>query len=112
MARTGVEGAALGLATIALLGLVYVSLPSAHVGRISLESSDSAAAREMMRRAIRAAGSQDNLGHAVADAEPMRVFAGSPMLCAEGETSCEHPCDAFYTITGQETNCTCKVSSG
>jgi hypothetical protein len=112
MARTGVEGVALGLATIALLGVVYVSLPSAHVDRVSLESRDNIAAREIMRRAIHAAGSQENLGNDVANVVPMRVFSGSPMmLCAEGETSCEHPCDAFYTISGEPTNCTCKVGT-
>ena len=39
----------------------------------------------------------------------MRVFQGR-MLCAEGETSCEHPCEAFYTITGETPpeDCKCK----
>ena len=31
----------------------------------------------------------------------MKVFAGH-MLCGEGETSCEHPCSAFHTITETE----------
>jgi hypothetical protein len=42
----------------------------------------------------------------------VRVFEGS-MLCAEGESSCVHPCDAFYTITGEEppADCKCKCTS-
>jgi len=41
----------------------------------------------------------------------MRVFKGR-MLCAEGETSCVHPCEAFYTITGEEPpeDCKCKCA--
>ena len=31
----------------------------------------------------------------------MKVFAGH-MLCGVGETSCEHPCSAFHTITETE----------
>lgn len=31
----------------------------------------------------------------------MKVFAGN-MLCGVGETSCEHPCEAFHTITETE----------
>jgi hypothetical protein len=104
------ERVSLGLAAILCLGVAYVSLPSSHVDRISLVSSDMAA-RETMRRAIQAAGSQSHLAHGVADVAPVRVFPGSSMLCAEGETSCEHPCDAFYTITGESTNCTCKVGT-
>jgi hypothetical protein len=42
----------------------------------------------------------------------MRVFEGR-MLCAEGETTCVHPCNAFYTITGEEPpeDCKCTCTS-
>ena len=42
----------------------------------------------------------------------MRVFKGR-MLCSEGESSCVHPCNAFYTITGEEPpeDCKCKCTS-
>ena len=42
----------------------------------------------------------------------LRVFEGR-MLCAAGETSCTHPCSAFYTITGEEppADCECKCTS-
>jgi len=45
-------------------------------------------------------------------ANGMRIFHGK-MLCAEGESSCVHPCDAFYTITGEEPpeDCKCKCTS-
>jgi hypothetical protein len=47
-----------------------------------------------------------------AAAPGMRVFKGR-MLCAEGESSCVHPCNAFYTITGEEPpeDCKCKCTS-
>lgn len=41
--------------------------------------------------------------------EPFRVFRGQE-LCAEGESYCEHPCDAFYTVTGKPTDCFCKCT--
>lgn len=42
----------------------------------------------------------------------MRVFEGR-MLCAEGEKTCVHPCEAFYTITGEEPpeDCKCTCTS-
>ena len=53
-------------------------------------------------------------GHVKEAAGPagLRVFEGR-MLCAAGETSCTHPCSAFYTITGEEppADCKCKCTS-
>lgn len=45
-------------------------------------------------------------------ANGMRVFEGR-MLCAEGEKTCVHPCNAFYTITGEEPpeDCKCTCTS-
>ncbi|KAJ1466451.1 hypothetical protein T484DRAFT_1922296 [Baffinella frigidus] len=40
----------------------------------------------------------------------MKVFAGN-MLCGVGETSCEHPCEAFHTITETESDCKCKCTA-
>jgi len=38
-----------------------------------------------------------------------KIFAGR-MLCAQGETSCEHPCSAFHTISETDTDCHCKCT--
>ena len=65
-------------------------------------------------RAVPAAR-QPHFGSGTVVEEPaaagMRVFKGR-MLCAEGETSCVHPCEAFYTITGEEPpeDCKCKCA--
>jgi len=85
-------------------------------GEMKLKQIESSLRKDHLLRGTQMAAVQPHYGLGAVEspqeaASQLRVFHGR-MLCAEGEESCVHPCNAFYTITGEEPpeDCKCKCT--
>jgi len=93
----------IGIAAIFIVTLCALATLSKTNPTVTLQSASA-----VHRQPLSASGNSGILLPA-ARSNNIRVFSGK-MLCGVGETSCVHPCDAFYTITDEPIpeDCKCK----
>uniref|UniRef100_A0A7S0DUZ3 Uncharacterized protein n=1 Tax=Hanusia phi TaxID=3032 RepID=A0A7S0DUZ3_9CRYP len=120
----------IGIAAVIAVTLCAIATVSSSTRKVALQSSGTwnkqggqiwgnhYSPANGMKKEIRANGQELNalsrtgIQLPPARSNNIRVFSGK-MLCAAGESSCVHPCDAFYTITEEPIpeDCKCKCVS-